>query len=626
MAVIFKQSPLFPLPADFYELDLNGQKLARVNAVALGGDPELEVVSWKFFRNYYLSPPESGWYKDGFVESPPTHSQWVRDWYTYHRLVHAAPRGSCKTTLNLEDILRNLVSRRWWECALFLSTREFCTERLGRIAAQIENNSRIIDDFGHLKPKKGHGTWNRASVLETVNGNKLVGRPIRGASLGTRPSGLIVLDDVERSKDQVISPADERQGFHSFFFNALMPMARTPGSIVPMRIIGTLYSRLMFIYWLYSTQDPKVADFFHRTLMNVYDLNWDAMGPGWIEEEKRRLGAAAFSAQCLNKPSTEDEELLRIHPELNTYHVENADQALVTKPLNSNARIVTHQVVSLEPVTDADGKTRVVPKTRKLSRSFVDTVRGMYRFITVDYASTINELSDYSAVHVLGLESGADHPNTLYSLDAWLGKVQRNELVKIIAELAIKWQVAVIGIEAYPLQMEVFERLQLDVKPLLGAACAEGETHTMPAIMPIKFPTAMSKAEKIKGMAWRFDQFRVKIPSDRGQELAYGELWNQIKLFTNDMGLLQHDDILDTLAMHQGIAKGAAPIAVSLVNDPDPVDQLRKGILHDEYGMSNLDAVAAVGKLTDQLWEQAQAAMEDAAADEDQYDYDRIGY
>ena len=627
MPVVFRDSPCFPLPADYGDLDLNGQRMARVNAVSLGGDPDLEVASWQFFRHYYLSPPDSGWYRDGFVESPPAHAAWVRDWYTHSRLVMACPRGACKTTINLEDILRNLVSRRYWEVALFLATREFCTDRLGRVASQIENNAHIIDDFGKLKPKKGAGTWNRGSVLETTTGCKLSAKPIKGASLGTRPSGLVVLDDVEKSRDQVINPADEREGFHRFFFNALLPMARNPASVIPMRIIGTLYSRQMFIYWLYSTDDPKVKDFFNRTLMDIYDLGWDVMGPAWIEEEKKRLGASAFSAQCLNKPSTDDEQLLRMHPQLTTYHLEDRDQAAVVKPLCSNAKIVTHQVTHLDEVTNAEGKSIIVPKIRRLSRPFADTVRGMYRFITVDYAPTINEMSDFSAVHVMGLESTSDHPNTLYSLDAWLGKVQRNELVRIMADMALKWEVYVIGVEAYPLQMEAFERFQLDTQAVLNSALAGGEAHTMPVVIPLKFPHSLSKAEKIKGMAWRFDQYRVKIPSDRGTELAYRELWNQINLFTNDLGLLQHDDILDTLAMHQQIAKGAPPIAVSVAPaEYDPEAELRKGNVYSPSGESNVDALAAVGRLTEGVWAEAEAAIEDRMNEEEQFDYDQIGY
>jgi hypothetical protein len=148
----------------------------------------------------------------------------------------------------------------------------------------------------------------------------------------------------------------------------------------------------------------------------------------------------------------------------------------------------------------------------------------------------------------------------------------------------------------------------------------------MPAVIPIKFPHSLSKAEKIKGMSWRFDQYRVKIPSDRGSEPAYRDLWNQIALFTNDMGLLEHDDILDTLAMHQQIAKGTPPVAISVAQDYNPAEELRKGNLHDPDGFSNLDAVAACGKLTGDVWDAAQNAIEERMQEESEFDYDQIGY
>jgi len=148
----------------------------------------------------------------------------------------------------------------------------------------------------------------------------------------------------------------------------------------------------------------------------------------------------------------------------------------------------------------------------------------------------------------------------------------------------------------------------------------------MPAIIPIKFPTSLSKAEKIKGMAWRFDQFRVKLPSDRGEEPAYRMLWEQISLFTTDMGLLENDDILDTLAMHQGLGKQMAPSMVSVVEEDDPEKALRRGEMYDEQGLSNLDAVVATGRLTDRLWSEAQAKMEEQEREEAQFDYDSIGY
>ena len=627
MPVVFTDSPGFPLPADYVDLTHEGQRQARVNAVSLGGHPDLEVASWKFFREHYLVPEASGWYKEGYAPSPQSHSDWVRDWWTYDRVVMACPRGACKTTILLEDVLRNLVSRRFWEATGFFSTREFCTKRLGRVADQIEHNARIIDDFGKLKSKKGSGTWNRGSVLETTTKCVLAGSPIKGASLGTRPSGLVFLDDVEKSQEQVANPADARKGFHDFFFNALLPMARNPIGRIPLRVVGTLYARSMFIYWLYSTDDERIKANFKRTLMNVYDMDWaEGMGPEWIKEEMAVLGPSAFSAQCLNKPSTDDETLLKMHPELTTYHLKDQDEATVKAPFQTEAKMVTHEVLDMVEKKNAEGNIVAIPETRRLVRPFTEALQQMYRFVLVDYADTVSTMSDFSAVQCLGLESSKEHPNTLVSLDAWVGKVQRTELVRIMVEMALKWQVNVIGIESYPLQKETFERYQLDTSAMLQSACGDGESHMMPAIIPIKFPTSLSKAEKIKGMAWRFDQFRVKLPSDRGEEPAYRMLWEQISLFTTDMGLLENDDILDTLAMHQGLGKQMAPSMVSVVEEDDPEKALRRGEMYDEQGLSNLDAVVATGRLTDRLWSEAQAKMEEQEREEAQFDYDSIGY
>jgi hypothetical protein len=95
------------------------------------------------------------------------------------------------------------------------------------------------------------------------------------------------------------------------------------------------------------------------------------------------------------------------------------------------------------------------------------------------------------------------------------------------------------------------------------------------------------------------------------------------------MGLLEHDDILDTVAMTQGIAKGAAPAAISVASDPlDAVQQLREGKLHDDLGFDNFHHAIATGRLTDEVAEAHHRALEEQAQREDvgHIDYDIIGY
>ncbi len=568
--IVFPQegNPVWPLPADYAELDKEGKKLARVNACSLRGTPDLEVASWHFFREMYLKPC-GFWYKGNMhVESPDAHYQWVWDWNNYTMLTHLAPRGGCKSTVNLEDILKKLITRPHWECALFLATHTFVSHRLGDLMSQIEHNEYIIEDFGKLKSRKGAGLWNRGSCMELTNGSKVFGFPLKGASLGTRPSGLIVLDDVEKSDDTVLTPSDLREGMEDFFFNGLYPMARNPGYRIPTRIIGTIYSRRMFIHWLWTTDDRRVTKYFHRTLMTVHDMSTkDFMNEEWITEEKERLGPAVFSAQCLNEPTTKHERVLDIHPELNTYWLEDVDAASANDPLNSEAIVVTH---TCKGVRDSgDGERIPIPNIQH--RRFGEVVQGMRRFITVDSARTTTPTSDFSVVHVLGFENSDKHRDTLYSLDMWVGRARPEEIIRQIYRLAIKWGVSFIGVEAYPIIAEFYERCRDNLPELYG----KGETP--PRIIPLKFPPKMSKAQKIMQMEWRFRHYRMKLPVDRRGEAAYTQLFTQIENFTEDMALLDHDDAIDTLAMHGAIGKQHKSVAPDIEKPLNLIEEMRAG-------------------------------------------------
>ena len=567
-----ENNPVWPLPADYYDLSEEGQRLSRVNACSLRGTPELEVVSWHFFREHYLKPC-GFWYKGNmYVESPDAHYQWVYDWNKYLMLTHLAPRGGCKSTVNLEDILKKMVTRKFWECALFLSTHKFVSQRLGDLMAQIEHNEFIIRDFGHLKSKKGAGLWNRGSTMELTNGSKVFGFPLKGAALGVRPSGLIVLDDVEKTDDNVLTPSDLREGMEDFFFNALYPMARNPGYRITVRIIGTIYSRRMFIHWLYETDDPRVTKYFSRTLMTVYDMSTkDFMNEAWIEEERERLGPAPFSAQCLNAPTTKHDRILDIHPELCTYWVEDPDELLMTRPLESSATIVTHTCRGFR--NTEDGERLPIPAIQH--RNFGDVVQGMRRFITVDTARTTSPTSDFSCIHVLGFENSHEHRDTLYSLDMWVARARPDEIIRNIYRMSMKWGISKIGIEAYDILSEFYERCRDNLPELYGVG------ESIPRILPLKFPTHMTKAGKIMQMEWRFRHFRVKLPVYRRSEAAYTQLFSQIENFTEDMALLDKDDAIDTLAMHGAIGKQHRSSGPDIEKPLNPIEAMKSGQFED---------------------------------------------
>jgi len=585
MAIVFpkKENPYWPLPPDYPDLDSEGQRMARVNACSITGKPEYDVAAWQCFRQFYLIPEAWSWYKTGFTASPQAHSQWVYDWHKYPLLVHCAPRGTSKTTVNLEDIARQMLCFKGWECLLFLSTIKFCGDRLGRLMDLVDSNPRIIRDFGHMRGK----VWNRSSEMKLSNGSRVIASPIKGASLGQRPSGLIVLDDVEKADEHVITPSDLRQLMKEFFFNGIYPMSRSPGRSIPIRIIGTQYNNRMFISWLHRTDDSRIEGFWKRTKMTIFDMGWDVFGPEWIDLEKKKIGPAAFSAQYCNEPATDSAKMLDIHPELCTYWFEKEDAFAVKDPFGSNAVVVTHQLAGWEK--EEGEKSEPIPTSKPVRRLWREVVSNMRRFITVDWAPTTHPDSDYSVVHVMGFENDDAHKDTLYSLDIWWGRVRPEELLRIVYQMSMRWQASLVGVEAYPLLSEFYERVRDDLPGMYGSG-------TMPPrVIPIKFPPKVDKASKIMGLEWRFVQFRIKLPSDRKQKNpGYGRLFWEIENATEDLAMLDHDDCVDSLAMHQAIGKPHKAAGPDRIQTTDPNQLIQQGTLVDEVtGLSVLSGINA---------------------------------
>jgi hypothetical protein len=588
-----------------------------VNAVQMSGRPELEVASWNFFRTWYLFPTVTGecgrgpFYKHGVLNSPDMHFRWLYHWEKSQLSVTAAPRSAAKSTLIKENILRKVVSRPHWETVLFLAKIDFITTTFDDFMVQIESNERIIEDFGVLKPRRNEGIWNH-SQIKLTNGAMITGMPIMGAALGKRPHE-IYFDDVEKSDELVLVPSESIKQFQGFFFNVIYPMA--DNFDVKIRVVGTLLSRRTFIYWLHDTKDPRIEDW-HRTFHAVTFVDeegrtqdeWpEKMGHEWQIVQKRRMGAAAYAAQYENNPVTEAERILRIHPELNTYWLEDADQAAYTDPLNSGARVVSHQLAGWDDTLDEPS-----PLIRRIKRSWGEVVGSMRRFITIDWAPTVSETSDFSCIHVMGIENSKTYRDTLWSLDIWLGKKPAEEVVRRAYIMALKWGVPLVAVEAYPIQMEFAQRLRHDLPSMYG----QGQIPCR--VLEVSFPTKYSKPDKIGGLHWRFKQFRMKLPLDRSQDRGYSDLFYQIENFTEDMALLRFDDAIDTLSMSlaKGLFGSSVPAGPDTHLAKSPMQMLRDGEYEYDSGIAVMSGINAAEIPNDVLEEMFQRRYENAQEEE----------
>ena len=628
MPTVFSKqnNPYWPLPADYPTLDSGGMKLARVNAVRLEGRPDLEVASWAFFREHYLFPTATSgrgpFYKHGTHRSPDMHYRWLYHWENSQLSVTAAPRSAAKSTLVKENILRKVVARPHWESVMFLAKQDFITTTFDDFMSQIDDNSLIIDDFGKLKPSKSQGgIWNH-SQIKLRNGAMITGMPIMGAALGKRPHE-IYFDDVEKDDSLILVPSENIKGFQSFFFNVIYPMA--DNFDVKIRIIGTLLSRRTFIYWLHSTEDSRIDDWkkiFHAVTYQDKDGKtvdeWpEKMGQEWQVVQKRRMGPAAYAAQYENNPVTEAERILRIHPELNTYWIEDKDGTYANDPLNSQAKMVSHQLAGWESTLDEP-----VPLPRPIVRPFGEAISNMRRFITIDWAPTTSETSDFSCIHVMAIENSEHYRDTLWSLDLWLDKKPTEEVIRRAYLMAIKWQVPLVAVEAYPVQMELAKRLPHDLPALYG----QGEVP--PRVLEVKFPTSYKKTDKIAGLHWRFVQFRLKLPLDRSRERPYSDLWYQIENFTEDLALLRFDDAIDTLAMvnAKGLFGHSMPAGPDTHMARNPIQMLKEGDYHYESGIGVMSGINAADIPDDVLEEMFQRRWEETNEPDYEPEPDWINY
>ena len=554
---------------------MDGRRLARVNACRLCRTPDEFVTSWAFFRwEYLFGTPLGQFYKHGVKPSPIEHYHLVRDLGTYPFNAWAAPRSFAKSTVLAREVpLQLALTRPNFETVIFMATGRHITKTFDIFMLQIAENSHICDDFGVLKPPRGRGMWNHGA-LKLQHGGAIFGVPIGGKSLGERPN-LLIFDDVEFDEELVAQSTEKTAAMDRFLTSTAIPMMEAGTCL---GIIGTLHSRRFFMYYMMTSKEARWKQW-NRRLITVERRpgvwTWpEKLGEEFLSSQRSLMTPSAFRANYYNTPGTEEDRLLSVHPLLNVYEVDISDDS-DDSPLTSRAVLVSHRATGWDT-------ERGERRTAVVRRSLGDIVSKMYRIACVDYARTTGKHSDYSCIMVMGFENSDTYKDVLWVLDLFLGKVRDDELVQRLWAISEKWGVHVIGVEAVGLQMQLAERIDLE----FGDRVVEGGWR--PRVLPIKYPSATPKAERIAGMQWRFNQYRVKIREDQRDVWPWRELFQQIEFATIDLGLLSKDDAVDTLAMHQYVVRPRrhSTADIDIPQTPlGPRELLESGELYHETGI-----------------------------------------
>lgn len=589
-------NPLYPLPPDYESLSPANKRKARLNAVALRETPEDMVWAWSFFRQYYLNHSEAYFYKE-FKESPPFHYELI-SFYRQHQLnAIAAPRAGAKSTvIGTELPLLEICSPsvKGMEICLLLAKDSFVEQRFDKLMIQIDENDRIKEDFGTLRCEHGQGVWNK-HLLRLANHVKVVGISVDGKKRGQRPDLLIVDDpeyDPESGTDLSRVNNQMDQMLKRQVLGMLEPWSR-------MYWIGTLLSRKSYLYHIVNGQEPAFSKWNRQIYSAEYvepgssktSILWESKwSPEYLEERRQQMGEGAYRTEYCNDPRGDDETVLGTDPVLTGYNVVG-DVTPDEYPQNTDSPLSSQVEIEYNHCYQTpEGVLQSEPHRAK----FGDFARKLKRYITVDYAPSINAMSDYNCVLVVGMDS----KNTLWVLDGWHGRCRSPVLIQRIWHYARKWATPLVGVEAVSVQDEIRQQ----VADYMGAIAERGEWT--PRVVPIRYPGGVSKSDRIGGLEWRFNRGRIKLPEYlKSGHSTLHELYEQIGNFTPDLSLLPHDDVIDALSMvHYLLPSGHKEAVVGLADPQTIPEMILSGRTHlDDGGRISLLSGLSVQEYTPEL-------------------------
>jgi hypothetical protein len=616
-----KGNDLYPLPPDYYELDVRGQRLARVNASRqwlLWNHPTEKVLKARayvasvwFFDDYYLTREmaddgtiayEPSFYRNKLT-TPNFHWGWREHIITARHFAGVGPRGSAKTFFHALNIIHWMVSCPMYDITYATSTNLLAEEMGDRCKFQVYNNPRLNDDFApeysarSLKPKKSEGKMGMSS-FRLSNRSGFFATSAESRQRGLRPVKYI-LDDPEWDPNNPEAVTRNVEKAEDLIFKIALPMVQQSGASLIWT--GTFISLRHFLWQALSSdiltlpdgREVEVAAIkqFRRWTRIISPVEqvidgkrvscWPEMWPADNEEKTRLdlpedtqtladieedIGTDRYNTEFRCKPGLSKGAFFPVLEYVrHGWMLHNPDDRFETDPLTSNAR-VNYTFTDKDKVED-----------RNLAIS--DFLLKCPRFLLCDSTWSDTALSDWRTIIVAALSP----QNDLFLLDGWAEKCKEDRHVEHLFLYAQKWKAMSIAVEHITSGKSLADRLLSIVKN--RSLDIGGVTH-WPAIRPFN-PGLTDKQTKISRIHWRFRFNRVKLPWHLKDTHPWPMLWQQIANFHPQLvdGGLAKDDMLDTLSMAQYVAHGR-PVEEEdkKVISHTVIDQIKQGKLFDDTG------------------------------------------
>jgi hypothetical protein len=579
-----QNNPCWPLPPDYKQLTREGQRQARLAVTRDCTSAGAYIAGHLFFRRYYLAPQAEKFYGEGGLLRPaPGHIDMLRDFFLFPISVEAYTRGGGKTTIFARELpLREVVCFPYREVVVSHATEKLIGRKAESIMEQLQENARLIDDFGELVPRRASRKSFKKEFMHLLNGSILENLTIGSRQRGTRTSRYI-LDDPEYDPDSKVQEryTDLSARLENHIERVILPMLR-PGHI-KFFWIGTMLGARSYLYHVCFSKDLKFRSWNRRIQSGAIrdPETGKVIGTTWKErfsvehlEFMRLTMGENFDAEFCNNPVKESARLLHIEHVPNEYTVDkvppNLDERRAAHLPHPEAAMTYHYFTGYD---DAGRKRWQIDSV--LQR---DYFAKLCKVLTLDYAKNRRSLSDLKCIGV----SGFDARNVQWILDAWAGRIANlEEFIDLAIRIGAAWRVDIMAPETIAQQEFLVDTIRRRVY--------EGESEGLipmdwrPIIIPVEYPQGMDDINKGYRIRTAFEyalpKGAVKFPASLRHKWPFNELYKQFKFFTPDLSELRYDDLIDTFTMPKYVRHGKGTAAPTKGVNPleDMLTAIKKG-------------------------------------------------
>lgn len=259
------------------------------------------------------------------------------------RVAIAAPRSFAKSTIfSVIYPLWAILFEKKKNIILVSATGSLAEVMLRRIKKELEENEKIIEDFGNVQSTK----WTESNII-LKNGAELQAKGAGYQIRGFRPDAIIC-DDLEN--DEAVRSAEQREKLEDWFWSSLVNTLEPEQQLL---IVGTLLHSQSFLKKLIETPPRRWQVRLFKAIKEDGTPLWEEKWPlEALEERRQEIGEKRFQKEFMNnplanadtvfKPEWIDPYIVRTYPDVKEMDIYTAiDPAISKKDLADYTAIIT---------------------------------------------------------------------------------------------------------------------------------------------------------------------------------------------------------------------------------------------------------------------------------------------